>query len=666
MTNEPIINARFKKFCENYELQGIPEDEAFEQFVNIAILTQHQPDAFNADSELVDFIGVGGPGDTGIDGIAIKVNGILVKSTDEIRDIISKFSRISIEFIFIQSKNKSHFSVSEMNSFISGVRNFLSATPDYPFNDKIKEIYQIKGFLVSEDITFYWKESPIVRLYYVVMGKWNNDPLHEGTKKQAEKDILSNNFCSKVDFQIIDSERFKCILDENENKFSTVIEVIDTMDLTPVEKVENSCVALCKASELYKLLVADGDVIRKSLFNDNVRDYQGDNTVNSEIYDTINSDPQKFVLLNNGIAVVCDEFVPNNRKLRIENPQIVNGCQTCHVIYNARKEGLDLSDTTIVMKIIATKNVEISNEIVKGTNRQSIVLEEAFEGTKKFHKDLEIFFNAYVSDFQDKIYYERRAKQYNHNPLIKPIQKINLRILTQYFVGSLMYNPHLAHKHESILLKEFGKDIFLEEHSKLPYFAIAYAFYTLEGFFRKGKFSRDLKPFKAHILMIYCWMVAGKRPHLSQEKSIDKFSESILKSLYNTETAKGIFNDAINLFNTCKTEWTQHMKKSKYAMKDVQEFTELILKTLNNGKKINISKTEGDIIKNIGVVKKVMKNRAGIYCGYIKLRSEEFFFHFSNNPELDYSNLEGKKVSFEISKADTKRRIQALNIKVID
>ena len=39
MTNEPIINARFKKFCENYELQGIPEDEAFEQFVNIAILT---------------------------------------------------------------------------------------------------------------------------------------------------------------------------------------------------------------------------------------------------------------------------------------------------------------------------------------------------------------------------------------------------------------------------------------------------------------------------------------------------------------------------------------------------------------------------------------------------------------------------------------------------
>ena len=108
------------------------------------------------------------------------------------------------------------------------------------------------------------------------------------------------------------------------------------------------------------------------------------------------------------------------------------------------------------------------------------------------------------------------------------------------------------------------------------------------------------------------------------------------------------------------------MKKSKYAMKDVQEFTELILKTLNNGKKINISKTEGDIIKNIGVVKKVMKNRAGIYCGYIKLRSEEFFFHFSNNPELDYSNLEGKKVSFEISKPDTKRRIQALNIKVID
>lgn len=663
MTNEPIINARFNRYRENYDLKNISEDSAFEQFVNSSILIQHQPDAFSADSELIDFICVGGPGDTGIDGIALKVNGLIVKSIDEIKDLIAKSSRISIEFIFIQAKNKSHFSAAEMSSFITGVRNFLSETPKIPFNDKITEIYQIKEYLVSEDVTYYWKESPIVRMYYVVMGKWNNDPLHLGATNQAKEDLELTNICSKAEFHFVDSEKFREILDSNENKFSTVIDIIDTMSLTSVDKVENSCIALCKASELYRLLTTTEGVIRKSLFDDNVRDYQGENTVNTEILETIKDDPQKFVILNNGIAIVCDEFVPNNRKLKIENPQIVNGCQTCHVIYKAKESGLDINQISIVVKLIATKDNEISNEIVKGTNRQSIVLEEAFECTKKFHKDLERFFNDYVSDFQDKIYYERRAKQYSYNPLIKPTQKINLRILTQYFIGALMEKPHLSHKHESVLLKKYINEIFQEGHSKLPYFAISYAFYTLERLFREANFHNDLKPYKAHLLMIYCRIIAGQRPNLFNEKSIDNYSEKLLSSLYIIEEAKSNFDKAADIFNSCRREWTVNMNKSKFAMKDVPEFTDLLLEEL---KKYNFMLMNVNNIPEIytGEVKKIMKTRAGRYCGYIERYPEDIFFQSTKNPELDFENLEKSLVSYIVSKPDSQNRIQAINVKL--
>ena len=77
---------------------------------------------------------------------------------------------------------------------------------------------------------------------------------------------------------------------------------------------------------------------------------------------------------------------------------------------------------TVIVKVISTNNGDLSNDIVRGTNRQNIVMEEAFEGTKPFHKNFEMFVNDFVADFSEKIYYERRAKQYYGNPNIKQYQ----------------------------------------------------------------------------------------------------------------------------------------------------------------------------------------------------------------------------------------------------
>jgi len=133
-------------------------------------------------------------------------------------------------------------------------------------------------------------------------------------------------------------------------------------------------------------------VLRRALFNDNVRDFQGMNSINEEILETLQNEPEKFSLLNNGITIVCRNFRINNRRAFLQDPQIVNGCQTSSLIYTASNWGIDLSDAGVLTKVISTDEEDITNEIVRGANRQNIVLDEAFEATRRFHKELEEFF----------------------------------------------------------------------------------------------------------------------------------------------------------------------------------------------------------------------------------------------------------------------------------
>ena len=327
MNLEPIINAKFKKYREQMELSDTADGVAFEQFVNNVILTSHQPDAFNGDSELHEKVNVGGTLDMGIDGIAIKINGLLIRDIEEARDLVKKFPRINIEFIFIQSKYKSNFDKGEFNNFSDGVREFLSESQRQPRSEQIKELIKIKEFLISEDSVYKWEDNPSVRLYYVVMGKWHDSQHQLALAEQFKDDITNLNTYKEPIIHFVDLDGFKGILDSNENNFEVVLNSIDTMPLTSVDKVDNSCVLLCYAIELKKLLSTKEGLIRKSLFDDNVRDFQGDNGINSEIGKTIENEPEKFALLNNGITIVCEKYTPSNRQITIKNPQIVNGCQ---------------------------------------------------------------------------------------------------------------------------------------------------------------------------------------------------------------------------------------------------------------------------------------------------------------------------------------------------
>lgn len=663
MTEEPIIKAKLKKFADSNNINIEDKDKLFEYFANYSILFQHQPDAFSADSELLEDICVGDRQDGGLDGIAIKVNGFLIKSKDEVDELL-KVNNVDIEFIFIQSKNKQKCKSQEILTFNTGVRSFFDSESNFPFCDKVMFWRKLKDYIYSDDVLCQCKELPIVRCYYVIQSNLKDDKQRNSIINTFKNDMKP--FCSNVEYHLTDLKEFRNILDRNENRYSVTLPCIDTMELNHADKVENSCIAICKASDFIPILNTTEGIIKKSLFNDNVRDYQGFNSVNSEIRKTIIEDPSCFVLFNNGITIVCNSFINNNRRLNIVNPQIVNGCQTSNIIFTAYKNNICIDDVSLTIKVIATNDSELSNNIVRGTNRQSIVLEEAFEGTRLFHKDLENFINNYQIEFQEKVYYERRAKQYVGNPNIKQYQKINLRILTQYYIGAILEKPYLSHQHESVLLRKFTGEIFRDNDSKLLYFAVAYSFYTIEKLIAKCVISKLYIKYKAHILMIYYKLVTEKKYDIKNEKTADEYAKKILDSLRNFEVARNNFEKAIEIFEKAKNIWIYEMNKSQHALKDNQNFTNLLIRLCMNAPIDSLKqKLQGEDELKEGIVKNIIYTSSTPY-GFISSDGDDYFFS-KKKSKIDFKFLKkGMKVRFKLTSQDFNGRVQAFDVEVIN
>ena len=188
--------------------------------------------------------------------------------------------------------------------------------------------------------------------------------------------------------------------------------------------------------------------------------------------------------LDNGITIVCSELIVNGKKFILKNPQIVNGCQTCNVLYDVSKlqDSNDLlGQVKVILKIIATSNDTLVNNVVRGTNKQNIVQDEAFETIRGFHKNLEEFFISANELYKMPValYYERRAKQYD-NSKIKEIQKVTFSSLIRSFIAIFLSLPHKGVNHPASLLKEFTGKIFIDTQSLLPYYVAPQVNYFID------------------------------------------------------------------------------------------------------------------------------------------------------------------------------------------
>ena len=114
---QPIIKAKMMRFRNIHELDSAKDSLVFEYYSNETILSNHQPNGSSISDELLSAVSIGGADDMGLDGLCIKLNGILIQSLDDAKDIITTHNSAEIEFIFIQSKYKDKFDSGEYAKF---------------------------------------------------------------------------------------------------------------------------------------------------------------------------------------------------------------------------------------------------------------------------------------------------------------------------------------------------------------------------------------------------------------------------------------------------------------------------------------------------------------------------------------------------------------------
>jgi len=279
---EPILKSHFNNFKKSFEIEtgGISEKEAmaFEKFVNYVIFSLDYPNIFTADSELLDFVSVGGSNDTGIDGIGIRVNDSLVRDISEVKEIVQTSKKVRVDFVFIQSKMRPSLGVAEFNTFGTGVKTFFSSGY-LPENEKISEFREIKDFIYSDEkMISKLVDNPSIYIFYVGTGAEPTDANFSGAKSWLINELTSSNYYfADVEVGILGGKQLIKYCRELENKFEAQINIIDIFPLIVDKKAEvkKAYAFTCSAGEILKVLIKEDGLLRRSLFNDNVRDYLG-------------------------------------------------------------------------------------------------------------------------------------------------------------------------------------------------------------------------------------------------------------------------------------------------------------------------------------------------------------------------------------------------------
>src|SRR5690606_788268 len=97
-----------------------------------------------------------------------------------------------------------------------------------------------------------------------------------------------------------------------------------------------------------------------------------------------------FLILNNGITIVTEEMKTTRNTFSISNYQIINGCQTSNVLYENLSE---IDDSVMVpVKLISSKNPDITSKLIRSTNRQTEVKEQDLIAFSNFQKKLEDYY----------------------------------------------------------------------------------------------------------------------------------------------------------------------------------------------------------------------------------------------------------------------------------
>lgn len=521
----PLIQGLFREFRRTHELEEIGDSDAFELFAASLVLS----DELLAQTQMTDLLLDAHA--IGIDVAILEINGQLAWDNEDVRAICDSSAKIEVSVHFIQAKQSSNITSSEILGFGDSVTRFLNneGFGGYPRLQALAEALRT----VFANYAANLKMSPAVYLYFATTA--SRASTGDGTvlrrASAVQDDIANLGFVSTVEVRILGTDDLHDAWVKKNHVNEIEIQLEKQVNLPKMPGINQAILGVISVQELLKLIKDDHGLLDERVFYDNVRGFKGaDNAVNRQIIGTLAS-PERSLLpvLNNGVTVVAGSYTPKpGDAVSISSYQIVNGCQTSHCLYMSQDAmtGL-LGEVYVPLRLVVTSDEDVATRIIRATNSQTEVQESDLLALSKFQKKLEDFYRLDDSDV--KLTYERRSGQFYEKDVTKT-RVLSIRDQIRAVSAVFLDLPHLAARYTNRLYSDVGGSIFREDHKLLPYVASAFAAYRIENAFRTG-LDPSYKPARYHILMAFKYQVLSASSAPLESGKIEGQSEKLIACL---------------------------------------------------------------------------------------------------------------------------------------
>lgn len=464
--NQILLKECFKQEFE--ESSGYKDlNTFFEHFAASQVLKD-----FNLSDEEIDNGNTGGGNDGGCDNLYIFLNGELV-TVDQIEGLNATKGSY-LDFFILQCKNTTSFGEDAIMKWKTVSDNLLDMSNKLDsFKDRYNEITIESFALFRKAIENLVRSQVKIRFYYYYISL--GIEIHPNVTNQAnELKTLVKKYYPSSEVQVYFITADQLIDMYNADSETRVnLELVDQ----PISLSENEYISLVKLGTYFKFITDDNLFLRKTFFESNVRDYQGHNSVNSSIANTLAGEGNEdFWWLNNGVTILSTDIkLITNKSLQVVNPEIVNGLQTSREIYNyfsERNGRINDDNRTILVRVIKPESEESRDNIIFSTNNQTSIPKSSLRVTDTIHLQIEMYFK------NRGLYYDRR-KNYYKNQKKKAIDIISVSFLAQCLISLVLRKPDFARARPSTLLTDEETYKYLYEDNQ-----------DLEAYYKAAKIGR--------------------------------------------------------------------------------------------------------------------------------------------------------------------------------
>jgi AIPR protein len=525
---------------------------------------------------------VGADSQPSVDAIGIIINGNLVENEDEVDTYISINNYLDVDFVFVQAKTSENFDSLVLGDLGAFADSFIEEDRCNTDRSEVARIRKIKNKIYKES-KYFKRRNPAVHIYYVTTGSRPTNDSNFAKKIQTiTASFTQHSNTSQCHINLMGAKEIQELKRTLDNSIEREIEFTRRISLPQTLGIDEAYLGVVSAPTFLSLLEGPAGNMLSSIFYDNVRDWQGQNTVNSGISDTLkNSDSKaRFVFMNNGVTIIAKKIRPTGDKILLEDYQIVNGCQTSNVLWN-NKATLD-DKVLIPLRIVATTDEKVITDIIRATNSQTEVTASQLLAATDFQKQLEQYFQVQA---MLPLHYERRSKQYTNSSIDRAKILTPISLMKAY-ASIILQEPHKTTKDFKSIVSKAGTSIFGSKHKLELYYMAAVAQYWIDQMLRKGSIDRSLTAARFQILLAFKLLNQSEGMPPVESNRATRWAEHLTEKLNNELAAQANLQPAIDLVSRLiKTETNKRDAARSVAFTDrviaqVESFKNMKLKPI--------------------------------------------------------------------------------------